>query len=975
MTVLEPAAPEELEEDFMECTYPLPVRVMAMVSDPRPTVEELPSGDHVQTIHMVYPSVQFDSAVSSIQMARVLAEFPTVCTDVFPEKGAQLPPMVLEMLDPALLPKSVPPRRQSPLVAEFVRTTVSQLLVLNFIRPSTAAFVSPIVVARSPNRAWRFCIDYTEVNKCTKRLPFPSPNTKDLLARMAPFNVFAKLDLKKGFHQISLDPASRHFSAFVCSEGIFEWNVIPFGFLNGPAHFQWALSTLVLPELIGQCCYVYIDDIIIGGTNDVDLIANVTNVLTRLRDVGLILNMSKCAIGLTTIEYLGQLLSSSGVTVPDGRRQGFRQLVPPITVKQLRSFLGLVNYFRDYIPQFSTISAPLYELTRKNVVFVWMDVHQEAFELLRKAVIEAPLLYHVDYNLPLILRTDASQYAVGGILVQPVDGVERLICCLSKTLSGTACRWSTRDQEAYAIYYCIMVLSCHLLGHPFIVETDHRNLTFIMKASEGRVYRWKIALQPYDYTVNHVAGIDNPVADGLSRCVPSMFDGVHSPASNAVAVVRPLPALESIEPEHVKSLDSVHNDLTGHPGISATIKQLRSVGNKWPTMRQDVVTYIQRCVICQKMRVTDHSSVAHGANQVIEAYEPFQECSLDTLSCPEDEDGYCYMLVMICNHTRYVELAASADKSATSWASFLLRVACRYGAPQILHSDQGGEFVNEIIAQMTSLFRCTQRFTIGYRPQANGVVERLNRELIRHLTEIIYADRIRLRWSSGVPLLMRIVNAHDAVSVGFAPSEIVYGGACNLDRGLMQPLSPKAEELTLNQYMAHLYDYQVNAILASQRSLAIVMDKRVAAPTDDPVEFAVGSYVVVSYASVAPKEKFESPWRGPYLVLSVFHNTYTLQDLRTQKSLEIDASRIKLFHVPPGVDPVAIAALDLNEDIVVSVLDHKSVGRGKKGYTFQVKFSDNTEVWLPYLEIRNVEALDTYCKDKPVLQKLFGVKP
>jgi hypothetical protein len=135
-------------------------------------------------------------------------------------EGSKLPAMVVEMVNPDLSPKSVPPRRQSPLVAEFVRKSIRQLLDLNFIRPSTASRVSPIVIARAPNRDWRFCIDFTEVNLCTKRLPFPLPNTKDLLARMAPFQVFAKLDLKKGFHQIQLDPDSRHFSAFVCSEGI-----------------------------------------------------------------------------------------------------------------------------------------------------------------------------------------------------------------------------------------------------------------------------------------------------------------------------------------------------------------------------------------------------------------------------------------------------------------------------------------------------------------------------------------------------------------------------------------------------------------------------------------------------------------------------------------------------------------------------------------------------------------------------------
>ena len=1005
--VHEPAAPEELEEQFEDCTYEYPkftcpIRPDAVddgcdfvfdllpvdddseahssvpvpccsVSDASGTGSDSTSWQTLvelltpppvspfppelrSLILEVFPCIAFVDDHDIVTTAVLLIQYSSVFTAQFPVGGSLLPAMTVDLVDDEVLPTCPAPRRQSPTVQQFISKTVNHLLELGFVAPSTSPYVSPVVVARAPNRDWRFCIDYTSINRVTKRLHFPLPNTKELLSKMQGYVWYAKLDLKKGFHQVSLDPTSAYLSAFMVADGCFQWNVIPFGFQNGPPMFQRLLVTLVLAGLVGTICLVYIDDIIIGGRDVPQLLTNIKLILDRLKQYKLIVNVAKCVLGRHSIEYLGHNLSAEGVCITEARRQGFYQLVPPTDVKRLRSFLGLVNYFRDFIPQYSTISAPLYDLTCKNIKFCWYAEHRSAFETLRTAIIEAPMLYHLDYALPIVLRTDASTYAIGAMLLQPHPGGERVVCCGSKKLSAAATRWSTRDQEAYGIYYFITLFSCYLLGHPFVVETDHRNLAFIMKSTEGRVYRWKIALQQYDFTVVHIAGTTNVVADALSRCV---------------ALFREAPDLSMIDPQHLNWIENAHNELVGHMGIAATVNKLRHNGLVWPHMRQDVVQYIQCCATCQKLRVTEASSLAHGATQVIESYEPFEEISIDTLQLPADAEGYSYVLVVICNYSRFVELAASADKSAESWATFLLRIFCRYGAPRYVRSDQGTEFHNAIMDCLCKMFHCTQRFTIGYRPQANGIAERLNREIIRHLRSIVLSNRIRSRWSIGLPLVQRIVNAHDVAATGYAPATIVYGGTVDLDRGLMSEFKPQSGQ-TLNQYMKRLYDYQNNAIMASQRHLATVMDARIASDKQDIVEIDVGSYVVVSSLDKDVEAKFVSPWKGPYLVKSIDHNNYTLQDLRTMDEKVVDASRLKLFHVRKGVNPLAIAALDVDEDVIQGILDHRTDHpKTKKSYTFLVKFVDLTEVWLPYMEIRNVEALDKYVDDKPLLKKLF----
>jgi hypothetical protein len=319
---------------------------------------------------------------------------------------------------------------------------------------------------------------------------------------------------------------------------------------------------------------------------------------------------------------------------------------------------------------------------------------------------------------------------------------------------------------------------------------------------------------------------------------------------------------------------------------------------------------------------------------------------------------------------RFVELGASCDKSAKSWALFLLRVFCRYGAPQTISSDQGTEFVNDIISELTTLFKCTQRFTIGYRPQSNGIAERANREIIRHLRAIVLTDRVKKLWSLALPMVQRIMNALKSSATGYAPSTIVYGSCVNLDRGLMAGYKP-SEHTTYNDYVTHLHQLQVQCIAASQRHLAIKHDR--ATQSGLSHELAVGSYVVMSRLETSVDTKLDSPYTGPYLIVSRVHNSYTLQDLRTSKEFVVDASRLRTFQVSEGIDPLKIAALDMDEDIVDIILDHRTPSlRAKKQYEFKVKFIDTTEVWLPYMQVRHNSALDTYIRDKPVLQKLFS---
>ncbi len=679
-----------------------------------------------------------------------------------------------------------------------------------------------------------------------------------------------------------------------------------------------------------------------GATQSLcELYDRVSTILQRFRARGIVVHRGKCVYGLTEIEFLGHRVSALGLQLGDSKRAGLLALVPPSDKSSLKSFLGLANYFRDFVPNYSQRASVLFDLVSIRASFVWDVVHQAAFDDIKAAVASAPMLFHMDYSLPVVLRTDASTVGVGAVLLNVHRDVERPICFLSHRFSGPATRWSTIDQEAFAVFFAITRLSHYLRGHPFVVETDHANLVYLQHATSGRVGRWRLALQEFDFVVHHIPGTTNVVADALSRCC---------------AVVPDVP----ITVEHSAILERFHNDVVGHNGIGTTIRMLFASENRWDTLRADVVKFIHACPLCQKQRqtVVDTSVVSR---HVIECYEPFQEVSIDSIvDLPEDSAHHTAILVIIDNFTRFVELFAVSDLSAPTAAQCLLSVVGRYGMVEYVRSDRGGQFVAELFTQLIRLMGCRQVLTIGYRPSANGIVERANAEIIRHLSAIVHSRRVKSHWSFALPIVQRILNAHVHSSTGARPADLLFGIRLNLDRGILCPMSP-SESTVMHSYVSRMYRYQLDAIQASQLHLASVMDTRVVDNPIVPKQFPIGSYVLTSApVSAATVDKFSFRYRGPFLVQNVSGNTYSCLDLRTRLVHQFDVSTLHGYDVGPDVDPTEIAALDADEDVVDSIVDHRAPSRRKKDLSFLVRFKDGTEHWLPYLEVRRLAAFQVY---------------
>jgi len=297
------------------------------------------------------------------------------------------------------------------------------------------------------------------------------------------------------------------------------------GLKGAPSYFQHAMQQMVLSDLLYTACEVYLDDIIVYGETEDEFLRNLELVFQRLEKYNITLNPEKVRIGLSSIEYVGHTIDKDGLSFSKEKIQDVWDAPLPTTKKQLKSFLGLCVQFKDHVPNYSTMVQPLHNLlpnySKKegNHPVGWSSETKERFEDIKKAINDCPKLFFVDPHAPVFLHTDASDYGIGGYLFQLIDGKHRPIIFLSKSLSKTERKWSVYEKEGYAIFYSFMKMEHLLRDIHFTLKTDHRNLIFINTDLRDKVKRWKLAIQHFDFNVDHIEGEKNIEADGFSRLI------------------------------------------------------------------------------------------------------------------------------------------------------------------------------------------------------------------------------------------------------------------------------------------------------------------------------------------------------------------------------------------------------------------------------------------------------------------------
>ena len=403
-------------------------------------------------------------------------------------------------------------------IRDSVETDVKTMLDLGIIRPSESPYASPMVVVRKRDNTNRICIDFRKLNKATISDSEPMPQLNDMFQDLAEDNYFTKIDLSKGYWQIPMADEDIPKTAFVLHNSKFEFLRMPFGLKTAGGTLMKGMRKMLQGM---KNVHNYIDDILIHTKTWEEHVTVLRDVLKRLKEAGLSARPSKSEFGLAKVEFLGHDVGQ-GIVQPNKRNlEKVSEKGRPRTKKEVRSLVALAGFYREYIPNFATLVAHFTDLTKKKMPnnIVWNQRLEASFDKLKCSLLSNPVLKLPEIGKEFVLRTDASNVGIGAALMQERDGKLCPVSYASRKLLPREQNFSTIERECLAIIWAVQKFHMYLCGRRFVIQTDHRSLSYLNKAKflNSRIMRWAMVLQQYDFRIESIRGNENVEADYLSR--------------------------------------------------------------------------------------------------------------------------------------------------------------------------------------------------------------------------------------------------------------------------------------------------------------------------------------------------------------------------------------------------------------------------------------------------------------------------
>lgn len=423
------------------------------------------------------------------------------------------------VLKPDAKPVYTKQYRVAPKHRKFIAEQTQQLIDMGIAEPSVSPYNSPaLAVPKDGGKELRLVIDLRRVNQQIQDDRFPIPQMVDVLDDLHGAKYFSKFDLSQGYYQIPLEPESRPLTAWTSDVGHTQLVAMPMGLKTSPAYFMRTM-TIVFSSL-RDCCFVYLDDIVVHSKSLKEHQADLDRVMKRLMEVNLKIKPSKCSFFQEEIEYLGHILFRGGVKPDPNKTSAVLKYPTPVNRDDVRRFVGFINYYRRFIENFAELALPLVRLLKKTVEFVWTEECIDAFELFKKLLVSDLILAYPDFAEPMILTTDASKYQLGCVLS---NHDRKVVAYASRRLNDAEIRYPPIDKELLGIVWGIKHHRNYLWGNFFRVETDHQPLQYLMtqETPSVRLIKFNLFLQEFDFEIIYKKGVDNAVADALSRSLQS----------------------------------------------------------------------------------------------------------------------------------------------------------------------------------------------------------------------------------------------------------------------------------------------------------------------------------------------------------------------------------------------------------------------------------------------------------------------
>ena len=395
---------------------------------------------------------------------------------------------------------------------------IEMMLQSGIIERSESAYAAPLVVVKKADGTNRLCCNYKQLNQITVFDPEPMMNNEDIFNKLNGSRIFSKFDFCKGYWQIPMAEEAKDLTTFVCAKGLFRFRTMPFGLVNSASSYNRMMRRLLegLKDLES-----YVDDVLAHTKNWKEHIIALRRFFQRVREANLTLKPKKCQIGYNEIDFLGHTIMNEKIRPKEESIDKIIDMPRPNTKKQVRSFLGAVNYYRRFIPDCASLMKPLTELTKKNAKMKvqWNEELETSFNALKKAISCKPILKLPDVEREFTIRTDASDHAVGCVLLQEHEGIMHPVAYASKKLTDRERKYAVEEREALALIWGIQKFHRYIYGREFTMETDHLGLQYLKTGNirNARVMRWSLALQDYKFKVKYIKGSENSMADYLSR--------------------------------------------------------------------------------------------------------------------------------------------------------------------------------------------------------------------------------------------------------------------------------------------------------------------------------------------------------------------------------------------------------------------------------------------------------------------------
>ena len=493
---------------------------------------------------------------------------------------------------------------------DWVRQEIEMLEKAGVIERSLSPWASPVIPKKSapdepPRR--RLCVDYRKVNALQQEVRrtdkstgclslYPLPKIDEMFSKLGGSHVFSTIDLRSGYYHAGLTRESRPKSAFVVPMGKWQFKRTPFGLSQAPAYFQ-----LLIDKVLTGCSEFamgYLDDIIIFSRSEEEHLVHLEKIFRRLQEFGLKMKREKCAFFKKHIQYLGHLVSEKGFEPLPEKLEAIKKMPAPSTSKEVKQFLGLIGYYRKFVPRFSDISRPLMRLTRHDIPFEWTEQCNKSFNHLRELLMQYPILRYLDPTKGYVLYTDASGIGWSGVLTQEyLDEKNRAkqhpICYVSGQFRGSQLNWAALTKEAYAIYMSIRRLSFYVLDAEVLIRCDHLPLKkFLNKQTmNAKVNNWAVELEQFKLKLDWIPGSKNLLADSLSRLMEVIPDAQKSDepdgqefGSYCFEELKPVEVLETVAVEEIV-LKAGEGDEDSTPPLENTandtpVKQNPPLGNE-----------------------------------------------------------------------------------------------------------------------------------------------------------------------------------------------------------------------------------------------------------------------------------------------------------------------------------------------------------------------------------------------------------